>query len=222
MRPNDDICGAENRFPDRDLLLCGRRRLIRAWLWGLALAGLSLLPALATTVVPPSFDELVERADTVFEGRVTAIRSKWVGQGDARRIKTEYTFAVDEVLKGSAAATYTLEVLGGTVGDVTLTVGGSPDFAVGDRVLLFVTRNRTQFVPLVGVMHGHYKFEQDPVTKRDRVVRHDGSALQDEADVARPMGAGMKRLRVPAASSQTITPEAFKDKVRAKVRSSVP
>ena len=33
--------------------------------------------ALATTVIPPSFDDLVDRAEMIFQGTVTDVRSEW-------------------------------------------------------------------------------------------------------------------------------------------------
>src|SRR2546425_469890 len=37
--------------------------------------------ALATTVIPPSFDDLVGRAEMIFQGTVTDVRSEWTGEG---------------------------------------------------------------------------------------------------------------------------------------------
>ena len=41
--------------------------------------------ALATTVIPPSFDELVSRAEVIFQGTVTDVRSRmgWGGRVNA-------------------------------------------------------------------------------------------------------------------------------------------
>ena len=46
----------------------------------------------ATTVIPPSFDELVSRAELIFQGSVTDVRSQWVGEGAQRHIVTYVTF----------------------------------------------------------------------------------------------------------------------------------
>ncbi len=184
---------------------------------GLALPILAFMSiAQATTVESLTFDELVERAETVFEGRVVGMESKWVGEGNTRRIKTYYSFQVDEVLKGEAASPYILEVLGGTVGDVTLKVDGAPIFSVGGRVILFVTDNGTQFVPLVGIMHGHYKVEKDAGGSHEVVKRHDGIRLQDTTDIGKP-SVVLKKLRSGAASSPGLTAESFKERIRERV-----
>ena len=52
------------------------------------------------------------------------------------------TIVVEEVLKGSPAATITLDVEGGTLGDLTLNVSDMPSVRRGDRGVFFVTRSR--------------------------------------------------------------------------------
>ena len=78
----------------------------------------------ATSVVPPSFPELVAEADGIYRGRVTSIQARRVPlpEGDGSVIKTFVTFAVERALKGAEQTQLTLEFLGGTVGDETITV----------------------------------------------------------------------------------------------------
>ena len=47
--------------------------------------------ASATTVIPPNFDELVSRAEVIFEGEVTGVQSQWIGEGAEHRIVTFVT-----------------------------------------------------------------------------------------------------------------------------------
>src|SRR4030095_16313553 len=77
---------------------------------------------LATTVIPPSFDELVSRAELIFQGSVTDVRSQWIGEGAQRHIVTYVTFSVADAIKGSPGATYTIRMLGGTVDGQTMEV----------------------------------------------------------------------------------------------------
>src|SRR4051812_26002064 len=70
----------------------------------------------STTIIPPSFDELVAHADEIFEGSVTKVWSEWIGHGDQRRIVTYVTFQIHDAIKGTPGAFYTLTMLGGTVG----------------------------------------------------------------------------------------------------------
>src|SRR5881227_1900668 len=134
--------------------------------------------ALATTVIPPSFDELVSRAEVIFQGTVTNVRSQWVGEGGQRHISSYVTFKVDDAMKGNPGQQITLELLGGTVGAETMEVTDAPKFKMGDRDLLFVEHNGTQFIPLVGIMHGRFKIKKDE-TGRDAVFTNEGSPVTD-------------------------------------------
>jgi hypothetical protein len=143
-----------------------------------------LVPLSATTVDPPDFATLVKKADVIFRGKVTAVRCAWVGEGNRRHIRSYVSFEVLKVLKGSPSTPFVMEMLGGTVDDETMAVAGAPAFKPGERSLLFVQNNGTQFVPLVGIMHGRFPIMSDPVTGEDRVLKHDGSPLTgtDEID----------------------------------------
>src|SRR5438067_13689249 len=55
--------------------------------------------ALATTVIPPSFDELVSRAEVIFQGTVTDVRSQWAGEGGQRHINRYVTCKVADAIK---------------------------------------------------------------------------------------------------------------------------
>src|SRR5205807_7110972 len=134
--------------------------------------------ALATTVIPPSFDELVSRGEVIFQGTVTDVRSQWVGEGGQRHINSYVTFKVEDAIKGKPGAQITLQMLGGTVGSETMEVTDAPKFKVGDRDILFVENNGTQFVPLVGIMHGRFHVQKDE-NGRDVVLTNDGAPLTD-------------------------------------------
>lgn len=148
------------------------RRLVPLWLiCTIAFAG----AAGSTTVIPPSFEALVSRANTIFVGEVINQRALWVGTPRGRAIRTQVTFKVEEVWKGTAGAVTQLEFLGGTIGDTTMEVIGMPAFAPGQRSVLFVGAPR-QVSPLVGFMHGRLRIERDRAGV-DRVRTHDGRSL---------------------------------------------
>ena len=154
----------------------------------LLLAGLAIFAAAsvhATTVVAPTFDELVTRAQLIFEGTVTEVQSQWAGEGGQRHIVSYVTLQVNDGLKGDAGATYTLRMLGGTVGDYTMGVSDAPQLKVGDRNILFVENNGTQAIPLVGIMHGQFRVQQDAATGADVVVNHEGAPVSDVARIGK-------------------------------------
>lgn len=129
----------------------------------LLLAGLtfSVRTAQATTVIPPTFDELVSQAEVIFQGDVTDVKSQWVGEGAQRNIVSYVTFKVEDALKGTPGQSYTIRMLGGTVDGETMGVSDAPKFKVGDKDILFVQNNGSQFVPLVGIMHGRFHVKRD-------------------------------------------------------------
>lgn len=132
----------------------------------------------ATTVIPPKFDELVSRAQVIFEGEVTGLNSQWIGEGVQHRIVTFVTFKVDDTLKGDPGTTYSMRMLGGTVDGRTMEVSDAPKFKVGDHDLLFVENNGSQFIPLVGIQHGRFRIQKDG-TGRDTLLTGEGQPLTD-------------------------------------------
>src|SRR6266404_7151577 len=129
----------------------------------LLLAGLtvSVRTAKATTVIPPTFDELVAQAEVIFQGVATDVTSQWVGEGAQRHIVTYVTFKVEETLKGNPGQSYAIRMLGGTVDGETMGVSDAPKFKIGDKDILFVQNNGSQFIPLVGIMHGRFHVKRD-------------------------------------------------------------
>ena len=164
----------------------------------------------ATTVIPPNFDELVSRAEVIFEGEVTGLQSQWIGEGAEHRIVTFVTFKVDDTLKGNAGATYTMRMLGGTVDGQTMEVTDAPKFKVGDHDLLFVEHNGSQFIPLVGIMHGRFRIQKDQ-TGNDILLTGAGQPL---ADVGQ-LGANEESI---AKSKAPLLLRDFKTTVQARVR----
>ena len=143
--------------------------------------GLAVGPVRATSVVAPSFDDLVTKADCIVTGKVTDLRSEWTGDGPQRHIVTFVKLDVLRVLKGEAASPFTLRVLGGTVGTQTMEVADAPAFRVGEREVLFVHNNGRQFIPLVGIMHGQYRIDD-----ADRVADHAGRPVAQVEDIGKP------------------------------------
>ena len=156
----------------------------------------SIQSAQATTVIPPSFDELVSKAELIFEGTVKNVQSRWEGEGAMRHIQTYVTFNVHDVMKGQAQKEYTISMLGGTVDNQTMEVTDVPKFKVGNRDILFIQNNGSQFVPLVGIMHGRVKVVADPNQNNAEVVATDENVeLTDIKDIGGMIAHGQKALR---------------------------
>jgi hypothetical protein len=161
--------------------------------------------ASATTVIPPSFDELVTEAEVIFQGTVTNVHSEWTGEGAQRHIVSYITFEVNDALKGNPGPQYTLRMFGGTVDGQTMQASDAPTFKIGDRDVLFVENNGTQFIPLVGIMHGRFHVRQD-ASGHDVVYTNDGSPLSSTEQVGKES----------ASEGQPIALQQFKQAVQAR------
>jgi hypothetical protein len=195
----------------------------RAAILLLALCG--IVAAQATTIVPPTFEEMAARADLIFVGTATNSRSEWRTNGTDRAIFTLVTFNTQEVLKGPQTPSVTLQFLGGTMGEVSLDVAGVPRFFSGERVILFVENNGAQFCPLVGVFHGKFAIKRDEKTGREIVVMHDGRPLKDVAEIGTGEGADLRRnpaVPLITGSVEPMTLEGFKSAIRNHLAKSPP
>jgi hypothetical protein len=190
----------------------------------LLLLVLGFLPAArATSVVPPSFPELVSEADAIYRGRVTAVQSRRVERTDAQGsiIKTFVTVAVERVLKGAEQKEVTLEFLGGTVGEDAMIVSGMPKFTVGSREIVFVQKNGVQFCPLVALMHGRYRVVRDDATAREHIARDNGAPLTSTSDVELPIVNLPDPVRTANAASiptRAMTTDAFESSILSEVQ----
>ncbi|MGI8891145.1 MAG: hypothetical protein ACR2G0_10245 [Chthoniobacterales bacterium] len=169
------------------------------------------LVAQATTVIPPRFDDLVDRAQVIFEGEVTNLQSQWIGEGSEHRIVTFVTFKVDDALKGEPGATYSMRMLGGTVDGQTMKVTDAPEFKVGDHDVLFVENNGKQFIPLVGIMHGRFRVQKGQ-NSQEILATNDGKPLTDVAELGNATAATNSSTK-PALSLHD-----FKAAVQSRVR----
>lgn len=189
---------------------------------------LALAPCVqATSVVPPSFPELVGEADAIYRGRVSAIQAKRVAppNGEGSVIKTFVTFTIERVLKGPERKEVTLEFLGGTVGDETITVSGMPKFNLGAREIVFVQKNGQQFCPLVGLMHGRYRVLRDEATAREHIARDNGAPLTNTSEVELPITTLPAPVRAASAATSAalaLTPEAFESSITTEVQRPTP
>ncbi len=167
---------------------------------------------LATTVIPPSFDQLVQQAEVIFQGSVTDVRSQWVGEGAQRHIISYITFNVEDSLKGVPGQSYTMQMFGGIVGGEGMTISDAPKFKVGDRDILFVENNGTQVVPLVGIMHGRFHVERDQAGQ-EIVTLNEGAPVKSVAQ----LGLGREGT-APTSAEPNLSAAAFKAAVRSRLQ----
>src|SRR5205085_2132009 len=174
---------------------------------GLVAGGTSLS---ATTVIPPTFDQLVDQAEVIFHGTVTKVNSEWIGEGAQRHIVSYITFKVKDALKGAPGQTYTMRTFGGTVDGETMLIGDGPTFDVGDEDILFVENNGSQVVPLVGIMHGRFHVRRD-ASGQESVTTNEDQPLRNVARLGRGT--------VSAETEPALSPAAFKAAIQNRLQS---
>jgi hypothetical protein len=176
----------------------------------------------ATSVIPPSFPELVNEADAIYRGRVTDIQARRTTAPDGTVIiKTHVTLVIERTLKGEQRSEITLDFLGGTIGDESLVVTGMPKFNLGASEYVFVQRNGRQFCPLVAMGHGRYRLARDPAAARDYIARDNGTPITDPAEIELPLIALPTPVRAASAASaitRALSPEAFETSISAEVQ----
>ena len=177
----------------------------------LAIVLLGAAPVSATTVIQKSFAEVVQEAEVIAVGTVTAIAAEW----DAAHSRpfTLVTFSTLDVLKGAhTEPELTLRLLGGPHPDGSiLQIAGVPQFSLGERLVVFVTGNDHYAVPLVGLWQGVYRVVFDAARGVDTIYSHarqpvtslptaTGGLLHDEG----PLSSAVQQP-APAMSLETFT-----------------
>jgi hypothetical protein len=135
--------------------------------------------AQATLMRAMDLPELVAAADRIVVADVLSTQSAWDSSG--RTIHTTVAIAVRESWKGPSdgSASISLRQLGGTVGEIEMTVHGSAKFAVGERALLFLRGAR-----LVGMSQGKRSLRWEPARRRWLVAPADRAHTIPAVNVA--------------------------------------
>lgn len=125
-------------------------------LFAIALVALAALPAWPTSVLPLSLDEILANAAVAFSG--TCLNNRTEHDNGSGLIVTYTTFRVDDVLKGSAGATYTIKQVGGELpGGAGFKLLGVPKFAVGQDYVVFLAGvSQAGFSSPVGLAQGRF------------------------------------------------------------------
>lgn len=112
----------------------------------------------ATVVLPADLSELSRDAVAIARGRIVAVEPQWK---DGRRgIETLVTLDTETYLKGGLGSVVQFRVPGGSLGRFRSIVVGAPQFAIGQRVILFLG-SRGPTVPYVlGLSQGVFRLVQ--------------------------------------------------------------
>src|SRR5688572_141454 len=121
-------------------------------------------------VTPLTFDELVSRAEHIFLGRVVDSRARWDDRRRGPLIVTRVVLSVEAVYHGAQSSTTAIDIVGGTIDDVMLSVSDTPTFELGDRDVLFVAGNQVRGNPIVGLTAGRFRVVRDEATGIESVL----------------------------------------------------
>jgi len=123
---------------------------------GVMVSALTLAaPARATVLVPADVGELARDARAIARGRVVAVDARWAG--DHRSIETTVTLDVDAYLKGSFGSMLQFRVPGGDLGRFRSITVGAPQFAVDDRIIVFLGARGPSVPYVLGLNQGVFR-----------------------------------------------------------------
>jgi hypothetical protein len=113
------------------------------------------LPARATVLIPADLGELSRDARAIAYGRVAALDAQWTE--DRGTIETTVTLEVDRYLKGALGSTLRFRVPGGDLGRFRSIVVGAPEFAIDQRVVVFLGAHGPSVPYVLGLSQGVFR-----------------------------------------------------------------
>jgi hypothetical protein len=114
----------------------------------------------ATVLVPTDLGELAREAQVIARGEVVAVEPRWTD--DRRTIETVVTLVPESYLKGQMGQTLQFRVPGGTLGRLRNVVIGAPQFATGQRVIVFLGADGPRVPHVLGLNQGVYRVGLSP------------------------------------------------------------
>jgi hypothetical protein len=126
-------------------------RTLLVWCLFLAMA----VSARATVLIPADLGELSRDAIAIARGRVVALDTQWTE--DRGTIETIVTLEVESYLKGDFGGTLRFRVPGGDFGRFRSVVVGAPQFAVDQRVVVFLGARGPSVPYVLGLSQGVFR-----------------------------------------------------------------
>src|SRR5215216_6632007 len=164
--------------------------------------------SLATTVIRPSDDDMAIGARAIVRGKVLSIESRFDEQQS--RIYTYITLKVQEVIKGEITERkIVIKELGGQAGGRISVIYGNPQFARGEKVLLYLDTWKDGSLRTHQMFLGKFSIIKDKVTGH-RIVFRD---MSDENVTVLPSAEGSSH----STSTDRMELSAYTNMVRTKV-----
>ena len=134
----------------------------------LILLGAAAFSVQASTEQKLSLAQLNAEAEVIVRGRVEEITTREAS--DRRPITTVIRISVERQFKGPKVSSVTIEKAGGSQGELTLGIPGSPEFSAGEDVILFVKQRRSRAAfNIVGGKQGKFTIKTEPGTGNEVV-----------------------------------------------------
>jgi len=109
----------------------------------------------ATVVLPADLGDLSRDAIAIARGQVVDVEVRWAD--DRHSIVTDVTLAVESYLKGGLGPTVQFRVPGGELGRLRSIVVGAPEFAIEERVVVFLGARGPMVPYVLGLSQGVFR-----------------------------------------------------------------
>jgi hypothetical protein len=121
----------------------------------LFLSALFMLQFAAASDIPRlSFNQMADSSELIVSGTVTRTWADW--DPDHKYIWTHYELAVSATHKGIAGQTVDIAEPGGRVNGIGMNISGAAGYAVGEKVLVFLSRMPNGYLRTAGFGQGKY------------------------------------------------------------------
>lgn len=132
------------------------------------------LPARATVMLSMPLEDMVQGATAIVHARVARTGSRLAIDGGARP-HTITELVVLEWLKGSGATQVTIDEIGGEAAGLSMAIAGTPEYRVGDEVVVFLRVTDDGSFRTLGMVQGQFVVRHGVPGVPDSVVRDTSS-----------------------------------------------
>lgn len=148
----------------------------------------------ATTLQRMSLQRMAQAAQVIVRARCVSNHSLW----DSGEIWTETTFTAEETWKAAPTqevpGTFSVRLLGGTIGVLTSHVSGVPRFRPGEDVLVFLQPTTHGDFSVVGWMQGTFRIRRDPHSGEETVTQDTAAFATFDPQTRRFEATGIRNL----------------------------
>jgi hypothetical protein len=137
----------------------------------IAVAFFVSVPTFAATFVVPDDRDLPKRADAIVVGTAIDSYAQWSADGG---VETLTVFSISEVIKGDVSPTINIVEPGGSIDGVTVVIAGVPQFASGEKALLFLRKTGTDRWAVADLAVGKFTAVADG---SDRLLQRDADGI---------------------------------------------